>query len=187
MTLTEKDFIAKPVIKKPKTFNPLGGIFVGLFSAGGHVLIVKSVFDNTLSNWFIILGILFIVISIAGNYLVLSLSAKFAAFTMKYDKTKNFQTQFAQQLVLYYLGFLPVYGFAVAYSLTSLEFWQITVLAIVSILLVSIGLYFNIKLMNEKEIEFGHLLQITYQPKKLTLGLLSVLPILASSLVLLII
>ncbi|MCK4845495.1 MAG: hypothetical protein KAS95_07465 [Candidatus Heimdallarchaeota archaeon] len=183
MTSTDKDMIGKTVVRKPKTFNPLGGIFVGLFSAGGHVLIVKSVIDNTLNNWFIILGILFIVLAIAGNYTVLSLSAKYTAFNMKYDKTKNFPTQFAQQLVLYYLGFLPAYGFAVAYSLTSLEFWQITVLALLCILLVSIGLYFNIKIMNQKEIEFGHLLQITYQPKKLTLGLFSLLPILASSIV----
>jgi len=184
MTLSDKDLIAKTVVRKPKTFNPLGGIFVGLFSAGGHVLIMKSVFDNTLNNWFIILGILFIVIAIAGNYPVLSLSAKHAVFNMKYDKTKKFPTQFAQQLVLYYFGFLPAYGFTVAYSLTSLEFWQITVLALISILLVSIGLYFNIKLMNQMEVEFNHLLQITYQPMKLILGLLSVFPILASSIIL---
>ena len=65
MVLTEKDLVpTTPVIKKPKTFNPLGAAFSGLIIGTGHFLINNSFLEKTSHIALGILGIFLLILSI---------------------------------------------------------------------------------------------------------------------------
>ena len=184
MTISEKDLLTKPVIKKPKTLNPLGAIFFAGFLGGSHALILNSFMKHVLNVGLGILGIILLIISTVFVIASISLSAKISLFMVKLETTKTISAQIALQIMYFYIGFLPIYGFAIVYFEKSLDLWKILIVTLVVLIMFSTLLYFNIRIMKKDEAKISDLKKSFYQPKKIYLILLCCLiPAIATILV----
>ena len=168
MALTEKDLISKaPVIKKPRTLNPLGAIICGLVLGIGHTLIYSSLVRIRYYRYFSIFGFLLVALSALVLIISITLTAKSILFTIKIDKRKTLSAQVVLQILLFYLGFTPVYGFSLVYFEGKIEFWAIMVNAVIVVVLYAIALIVNVMLIMREKASLGHLKQFFYQPMKL--------------------
>lgn len=184
MVLTDKDLATKPIIKKPRTFNPLGGAFAGLFLGISHALITKSFIRTNAGVGIGILGILLAVLSIAPCLAAISLSPKFALFNTIIEKTRNIIAQITFQIILFYVGFLPIYGFALVYTVGGFQLWKMLVLAAVQVVLVATIYLVNLRMLQLEKPSFGHLQKAFYQPNKILIISLSFIPSIVSTLIL---
>jgi len=186
VVLTEKDFPSKPIIRKPRTFNPLGGVFFALTLGGAHILLNNSLVEKNLPIGFSIFGFLLIIIGMFFTLVASSLSSKYAIFITRIDKARNLLAQTIYQILLFYMGFVPIYGFTIVYgAVVSINKIIFAALAVVLIFSIIIGI--NTKILLREKVSLGYLQQITFQPNKLILILLSTLPSIISSLVFLLI
>ncbi len=175
MALSEKDLLSKPVVKKPKTLNPLGAIFFAGFLGGSQALILNSFAKHILHVGLGALGIILLVLSTVFVIAAVSLSAKISMFMVKLEPTKTISAQFALQIMYFYIGFLPVYGFAIVYFEKSLAFWKILIVTVVVLVMFAALLYFNIFTMKKDEARLADLKKPFYQPKKILFITLSFL------------
>ncbi len=169
MVISEKDLLTKPVIKKPKTLNPLGAIFFAGLLGGGQALILNSFVKHTIHVGMGALGIILLVISTIFVIIAVSLSAKISLFMVKLEPTKTITAQYALQIMYFYIGFLPIYGFSIVYFEKSLALWKILIVTLLVLISFSIILYFNIILMKKDEARISDLKEPLYQPKKIIL------------------
>ena len=190
MVITDKDLLTKkPVVKKPRTFNPLGAIAFGLSLAFGQSLLYKSFIDKTINPGFSALGIFLLLISIAAMLGTLSVSGKYAVFMIKLDGQEKQLIQTALQIMYFYIGFIPVYGFTLVYSVTtgSLDFWKIIIFMIIVIVLFVPAIIYQIRKFNVKEITLNDLRELFFQPNKVIVILISFIPTAISTLLILLI
>ena len=186
MVLTDKDIATKPIIKKPRTFNPLGGVFAGLFLGIGHAQLTKSFIRNNVGIGIGILGILLVILSIAPSLVAISLSPKFAIFNTKVEISKNIVAQIIFQIMLFYVGFLPIYGLAIVYTTGNFELWKLLVLGSIQVVLVASLFLVNLRFLTKEKPNIRNLQKPLFQPNKILLILLSFLPSAISTLVLII-
>ncbi len=184
MVLTDKDISTKPIIKKPRTFNPLGGVFTGLFLGIGHALLIKSFIKNNIGIGRGVLGILLIILSVAPSLVAISLSAKFAIFNTIIEKSRNIVAQITFQIILFYVGFLPIYGFAIVYTTGNFELWKLLVLGSIQVVLVASLFLVNFRFLTKEKPSVRNLQKPLFQPNKILLILLSFLPSAISTVVL---
>ena len=167
MSISAKDIApTAPAIKKPKTLNPLGAIICGLSLGGGHTLIYGSLLRTEFASYISVFGFLLVVLSMFVILVALNLTTKSILFTLKIEKEKTLAAQSIFQVLLFYLGFTPIYGFSIVYFEGTIEFWEIFVNTVVLIVLFTLALYFNLWLMQKENPSLGHLKQLMYQPKK---------------------
>ena len=188
MVITDKDLATKkPIVKKPRTFNPLGAIVFGLSLAFGHSYLYNSFIDKTISAGFSALGIVLLLISILAMLVTLSLSGKYTAFMIKLEGKEKLLIQSVLQIVYFYIGFIPVYGFALVYSISSgsLDFWKVIIFMISVLVLFALAIFYMIRLFNSKEIGLNDLRELFYQPNKFIVILISTVPTLVSTLLIL--
>ena len=194
MVLTERDLVpTKPIIKKPKTFNPLGAIFAGLFIGIGHFLINNSFLTQDANPALGGLGIFFLVLSIPIIMLVISLSTKHTLFITRIETTKSISSQSALQIMNFYIGFMPIYGFTVAFGsavrnvddtlLSTVEFYRIGVVSAIIIVLVASVLILNMQFFQKEKVSLGDLKQFLFQPKKIIFSILCLLITLISTII----
>ena len=169
MSFTEKDHLVPttPTIKKPKTLNPLGAVVYGLLLSIGHYLIYASLLRVGLYAYFSVFGFLLAALSVPVIIVALNLTTKSILFTYKLDKRKTLPAQTILQILLFYIGFTPIYGFGIMYLETTIEFWEIMVNSVIVSTLFGGFLILNIFLMNKEKPSLGHLKQLLYQPKKI--------------------
>ncbi|NPD88078.1 MAG: hypothetical protein HGN29_05120 [Asgard group archaeon] len=184
MVLTDKDIATKPIIKKPRTFNPLGGVFTGLFLGLGHALLDKSFIKNNEGIGIGILGILLIILSVAPGLAAISLSPKFALFNTIAEKSKNIIAQIIFQILIFYVGFLPIYGFAVVYTTRGFELWKLLVLGAIQVILIAVLFLINFRFLMKEKPSISNLQKPLFQPNKILLISLSFLPSVISTLIL---
>jgi hypothetical protein len=184
LVLTDKDLGTKPIIKKPRTFNPLGGIFTGLFLGIGHALLTKSFIRNNVGVGMGVLGIILVVLSVAPGLAAITLSPKFALFNTIVEQSRNIIAQITFQIIIFYVGFLPIYGFAMVYTVANLELWMILVLGAIQVVITAALLLVNLRILKTEKPSIGHLQKPLYQPNKLLIILLSFLPSAISTLIL---
>ncbi|MCE7747626.1 MAG: hypothetical protein GPJ51_04470 [Candidatus Heimdallarchaeota archaeon] len=182
MVISEKDLLAKaPIIKKPKTLNPFGAIILAALLGGGQALIRNSFVKHRIHVGLGVLGIILIIISIFFLYVAVSLSAKTALFTTKIEPSKTIYAQIALQIMFFYIGFLPIYGFSIVYFDKTLALWKILSIAFSILIFFAAILYLNVKIMQKDEAKLGDLKKPFYQPKKLVIIVLSsFIPIIAT-------
>lgn len=184
MVLSERDLATKPVIKKPRTFNPLGGIFAGLFLGIGHALITKSFIRSDVGVGMGVLGIILAVFSVVPCLAAISMSPKFALFNTIMEKTRNIIAQITFQIIIFYVGFLPIYGFSIVYTIRGFELWKMLVLGAIQSVLVGVLYIINLKIIQKENPSFGHLQNVFYQPNKILIIALSFIPSIISTLIL---
>jgi hypothetical protein len=184
LVLSERDLATKPIIKKPRTFNPLGGVFAGLFLGIGHALITKSFIKSNAGVGIGILGIILAVLSIAPCLAAISLSPKFALFNTIIEKSRNIIAQITFQIIIFYVGFLPIYGFSIVYTVQGFELWKMIVLGVIQVVLVGVLYILNLKILQREKPSFGHLQKMFYQPNKVLIIALSLIPSIISTLIL---
>ncbi len=182
MVITEKDLLNKaPVIKKPKTLNPLGAIILAALLGGGQALIRNSFVRHKIPVGLGILGVILVIISIFFVLAAVSLSAKTVLFTAKIESSKTIYTQIALQIMFFYIGFLPIYGFSIVYFDKTLALWEILSITLSILITFAAILYVNINIMQRDEAKLGDLKKPFYQPKKLVIIVLSsFIPIIAT-------
>lgn len=194
MVLTEKDLVpTKPIIKKPRTFNPLGAASSGLLVGAGHFLINNSFLEKTSHFALGILGIILLIVSVITIMVVSTLSTKYAIFITKIEVSKTISSQIAIQIVYFYIGFMPIYGFAVVFGsavrevgealISSVEFWKIGVASTLMIILFAIIIVINLNFFQKEKRSLGDLKEIFYQPNKLLFTIMCTLPTLVSTLI----
>ena len=167
MVLTDKDLVPKtPIIKKPRTFNPLGAIFFGLFLGIGHTLIYLSLIRKTYLWYFSIFGFILVILAAFFVLANISITAKSIVFLLKLDKSKTLLAQLFLQILVFYLGFLPIYGFIIVYLEQKIALWQILVTTVVAVVLFSLALIFNIYQIQKVKATLGDLKKLLYQPKR---------------------
>ena len=186
MVLTDKDIRTKPIIKKPRTFNPLGAVFSGLFLGISHSLISKSFIENNAPVGMGVLAIFLILFAIATTIVALSLSTKFAIFNTKIEKTKTISAQTALQIVLFYVGFIPFYGFSVVYIPSSIEFTELIIAGVLFIIIFAGLVVFNINIISKVNPSIGNLQKPFFQPKRILIILLSFFPSVLSTVLLIV-
>ncbi|MCG3220579.1 MAG: hypothetical protein H7641_04290 [Candidatus Heimdallarchaeota archaeon] len=184
MVLTDKDIATKPIIKKPRTFNPLGGVFTGLFLGIGHALLNKSFIKNNVGLGIGVLGIILIILSVAPGLVAISLSPKFAIFNTIVEKSKNIVAQITFQIILFYVGFLPIYGLAIVYTTGNFDLWKLLVLGAIHVVFVAGLFLINHRFLTKEKPSISNLQKPLFQPNKILLILLSFLPSAISTLVL---
>jgi hypothetical protein len=184
LVLTDKDIATKPIIKKPRTFNPLGGVFTGLFLGLGHALLTKSFIKNIVGIGIRVVGILLVILSVAPSLAALSLSPKFAIFNTIIEKSRNIVAQITFQIILFYVGFLPVYGLAIVYTVGNFELWKLLVLGSIQVVLVASLFLINLRFLSKEKPTVRNLQKPLFQPNIIPLILLSFLPSAISTLVL---
>jgi hypothetical protein len=184
LVLTDKDISSKPIIKKPRTFNPLGAVFAALFLGIGHGLLDKSFIKANVGIGRGVLGIILIILSVAPGLVAISLSPKFAFFNFIVDKSKNLIAQILFQIILFYVGFLPIYGFSIVYTTRGFDLWRLLTLGVIHIILVSFLFLLNFRFITEEKPSIGHLQKPFYQPRKILVIALSFVPSIISTLVL---
>ncbi len=168
MSFTEKDLIpTTPVIKKPKTLNPLGAVVYGLLLGSGHTLIYSSLLRIRYYRYFSVFGFLLVALSVLVIIATISLTTRSILFTLKIEKNKTLPAQTIMQILLFYLGFTPIYGFSIMYLEQTIEFWEIMVNSVVVTVLFAGVLLLNILLMQREKPSLGHLKHHFYQPKKI--------------------
>ncbi|MCE7739354.1 MAG: hypothetical protein GPJ50_08245 [Candidatus Heimdallarchaeota archaeon] len=182
MVITEKDLLNKaPVIKKPKTLNPLGAIILAALLGGGQALIRNSFVRHKIPVGSGVLGVILVIISIFFVLAAVSLSAKTVLFTAKIESSKTIYTQIALQIMFFYIGFLPIYGFSIVYFDKTLALWKILSITLSILITFAAILYVNINIMQRDEAKLGDLKKPFYQPKKLVIIVLSsFIPIIAT-------
>lgn len=182
MVITEKDLLNKaPVIKKPKTLNPLGAIILAALLGGGQALIRNSFVRHKIPVGLGILGVILVIISIFFVLAAVSLSAKTVLFTAKIESSKTIYTQIALQIMFFYIGFLPIYGFSIVYFDKTLALWKILSITLSILITFAAILYVNINIMQRDGAKLGDLKKPFYQPKKLVIIVLSsFIPIIAT-------
>ena len=167
MALTEKDLLAKaPVIKKTKTLNPLGAIFYSLVLGGSHTLIYNSFINSKYSIGIGIVGVFLLIIASLFILVASILSTKIVLFTIIIDKSKSISAQIALQIVYFYIGFIPIYGFSIVYFQKTIELWQIFVISLVVVIFYSLIIMFNFRLMKKDKAKISDLKETFYQPMK---------------------
>lgn len=187
MVLSAKDLVSKkPIIKKPKTFNPVGAILTGISLAGAHSLTVHIFKTKDIQNGYFAFAIILYILTLLAFYATISLSAKYLSFIYRVESPpKKLQNLMVEYTLIFYIGIVPSYGFTIAYSTSTLTFERI--LISLGIVLVGFlgGLVYNVYLMIQKEVRLGHLLQAFFQVKKgilialdLVIVALSTIPIL---------
>ncbi len=179
MSLLESDITQKPrVSKKPKTFNPLGAIFTGIFLGLGHAYIYRSLITSQLINfWRIFSGIILVLLSSFTMVITLSLTSKSIRFFLIIDKTKTKPSMIVSNTLLFYIGLVPTYGFAVKYTTPAIPFYFILIAIGVLVLSIAGLLYLNITLLEETGARLGDLMETENQPKKILLVLSCFIPI----------
>ncbi|MHA1687506.1 MAG: hypothetical protein ACTSYD_14075 [Candidatus Heimdallarchaeaceae archaeon] len=184
MVLTAKDLVStKPILKKPKTFNPLGGICTGLLLGGAHSLLAHTIVVKDIAIGFLTFSIILQILSLISFYATISLSGKYSSFILRTSSPpKQFQSMLAEQILMFYIGFVPSYGFTLSYSIQGLDFKKIVAVLIIIMVGFFAGLYYNTKLMKKKEVRLGHLLQLMFQVKKGIFLLLSGIIVTATAL-----
>lgn len=182
MVITEKDLLNKaPVIKKPKTLNPLGAIILAALLGGGQALIRNSFVRHKIPVGSGVLGVILVIISIFFVLAAVSLSAKTVLFTAKIESSKTIYTQIALQIMFFYIGFLPIYGFSIVYFDKTLALWKILSITLSILITFAAILYVNINIMQRDGAKLGDLKKPFYQPKKLVIIVLSsFIPIIAT-------
>ena len=194
MVLTEKDLVpTTPVIKKPKTFNPLGAAFSGLIIGIGHFLINNSFLEKTSHIALGAFGIFLLILAVVSLMAVVSLSTKYALFVAKVEPSKTITNLFALQIVYFYIGYMPIYGFTIVFGsavrevgetlISSVEFWKIGVTSIIVIVLFTVAIIFNLYIFQKEKRSLGYLKELLFQPDKLYLIIMCTLPVLVSTLV----
>ncbi|MHA1345345.1 MAG: hypothetical protein ACTSVO_13800 [Candidatus Heimdallarchaeaceae archaeon] len=167
MVLTDKDFATKkPAVKKPRTLNPLGGVLIGFSMGGGQALIYKSFIDSTINVGFSALGIFLILLAATILLATLSLSGKYVSFIVKLEGENKKSIQTALQIMYFYIGFVPIYGFTLVYSISSgsLDFWKILIVIGVFVVFFAAEIFFVITLFYKKEISLVDLKEPFFQP-----------------------
>jgi hypothetical protein len=168
LSISAKDLATTaPVIKKPKTLNPLGAVIYGLAIGGGHTLIYASLLRDVYKPYISVFGFLLVGLSMFIVLVTLSLTTKSILFTLKIDKARTLAAQYVFQVLLFYLGFTPIYGFSIVYFEKTIEFWEIFLNTAIVVVLFAVALYLSIWLMKKENPSLGHLKQLMYQPKKL--------------------
>lgn len=184
MVLTEKDLITKPIIKKPKTFNPLGAMFTGILLGIGHGLINNSFIKKSTHFALGILGIFLVIISVASILAAISLSAKTAVFNSRIEEFRKLEAQVIFQILLFYLGFFPLYGFSLIFITSDVDFWRIIVLSLSVVVFFAVIILYDIKILNNKEIKLADLREIFFQPQKILFIILGFIPSVLSTILL---
>jgi hypothetical protein len=185
VVVTEKDLLTKPVVKKPKTLNPLGAIFFAGFIGGGHALILNGFIKHTINIGLGALGVILVLFSTIFAIVAISLSAKIALFMAKFEPTKTVYAQYALQIMYFYIGFVPIYGFSIVYFEKSLALWKILIITLLVLVTFASLLYLNIRILQNDKARLSDLKKLFYQPKKIIVIALSFLvPALATILVL---
>jgi len=182
VVISERDLLTRaPVIKKPKTLNPLGAIIFAALLGGGQALIRNSFVRHRINVGLGVLGVILVTISIVFVLAAVSLSAKIALFTAKIESSKTIYAQIALQIMFFYIGFLPIYGFSIVYFDKILALWKILSITLSILILFAAILYFNIKIMQKDEAKLSDLKKLFYQPKKIVIIVLSsFIPIIAT-------
>ncbi|MCK5141158.1 MAG: hypothetical protein KAQ70_03110 [Candidatus Heimdallarchaeota archaeon] len=187
MVLTDKDFVPKkPIVKKPRTLNPLGAFLVGLSMGGGQALIYKSFIETTINVGFSALGIFLTLLAATFLLATLSLSGKYVSFTVKLEGENKKSIQTALQIMYFYIGFIPIYGFTLVYSISSgsLDFWKILVVMGVFIVFFVAEIFFVISLFYKKEISLGDLKEPFFQPELIIMMLICIATVAISTILL---
>jgi hypothetical protein len=184
MVLTDKDLRTKPIIKKPRTLNPLGAVLAGLFLGVSHSLIHKSFIEKNTSVGMGVLGIILIIFAVGATLAALSLSSKFAIFNTRIEKAKTIPAQTALQIVLFYIGFVPFYGFSIAYVPSSIEFTGILIMGACFIIIFAGLVIFNVYQILQTNPSIGHLQKLFFQPRRILIVLLSFIPSVLSTVLL---
>ncbi len=164
MVLTETDLTQIRAIKRPKTFNPLGGVVLGITLGIAH---------SNLSNYFVysigtiltvIIAIFLLLVSIVLIYITLSLTSKNIRFILLHERHKTFQSQFILNALLFYLGFTPLYGLAIVYASQRIPFPHFLIPIGVLLLIYSSILWFFAQYLHKEKVSMGYILDIKYQP-----------------------
>jgi hypothetical protein len=184
LVLTEKDLISKPIIKRPKTFNPLGAILTGILMGIGHGLINNSLVKKTTHFALGILGFFLIILAVASILAVISLSAKTAIFNSRLEEHRKLEAQAIFQVMIFYLGYFPLYGFSLIFLTSGVEFWKMIVLSLSVVSIFSIIFVYDIKILNIKEIKLADLREMFFQPQRILFILLSFIPSVISTILL---
>ncbi len=187
MVLTDKDFATKkPVVKKPKTFNPLGAILIGLSMGGGQALIYKSFIDDSINVGFSVLGVFLTLLAAIFLLATLSLSGKYVSFIVKLEGEHKKSIQTCLQVMYFYIGFIPIYGFTLVYSVSSgsLDFWKILIVMGVFIVFFATEIFYVISLFDKKEINLVELKEPFFQPNLIIMILICVLTVAISTILL---
>jgi len=187
LVLTDKDFATKkPIVIKPRTINTLGAVLVVLSMGGGQALIYKSFIDTTINVGFSALGIFLTLLAAAFLLATLSLSGKYVSFIVKLEGEKKKSVQTALQIMYFYIGFIPIYGFTLVYSISSgsLDFWKILIVMGVFIVFVSAEIFFVISLFYKKEISLRELKEPFFQPELTIMILICILTVAISTILL---
>jgi hypothetical protein len=184
LVLTDKDFATKkPIVKKPRTLNPLGAVLIGLSMGGGQALIYKSFIDTTINVGFSALGIFLTLLAATFLLATLSLSGKYVSFIVKLEGENKKSIQTAIQIMYFYIGFIPIYGFTLVYSISSgsLDFWKILITMGVFIIFFTAEIFFVISVFNKKEISLVDLKEPFFQPELIIIIIISVVTIAIST------
>jgi len=214
LVLTDKDFATKKLVtKKPKTFNPLGAILIGLSMGGGQALIYKSFIDTiiiksgvsalspidvlevytrtyidttTINVGDVVLGIFLTLLAATLLLATLSLSGKYVSFNVKLEGENKRSIQTALQIMYFYIGFIPIYGFTLVYTISSgsLDFWKILIVMGVFVAFVAAEIFFVISLFYKKEISLRELKEPFFQPKLIIMILICVVTVAISTILL---
>ncbi len=184
MVLTEKDLITKPIIKRPKTFNPLGAMLTGILMGIGHGLINNSLIKKNTHFGLGILGFFLIIISVASILAAISLSAKTAVFNSRIEEHRKLEAQAIFQVMLFYLGYFPLYGFSLIFLTSGVDFWKIIVLSLSVVVVFTLLFIYDIKILNVKEIKYADLREMLFQPQRILFILLSFIPSVISTILL---
>ncbi len=187
MVLTDKDFATKkPVIIKPKTLNPLGAVLIGVSMGSGQALIYKSFIDTTINVGFSALGIFLTLLAATFLLATLSLSGKYVSFIVKLEGEKKKSIQTALQIMYFYIGFIPIYGFTLVYTISSgsLDFWKILIVMGVFVLFIAIEIFFVISIFYKKEISLRELKEPFFQPELIIMIIICVVTVAISTILL---
>ena len=184
MVLTEKDLMAKPIIKRPRTFNPFGAILTGFLIGIGHGLINNSLVKKNTHFALGILGFFLIILSVVSILAAISLSAKTAVFNSRIEQHRKLVAQATFQVMLFYLGYFPLYGFSLIFLTSGVDLWKIMVLSLSVVGVFTIIFLYDIKILNIKEIKLADLREMFFQPQRIFFILLSFIPSVISTILL---
>jgi hypothetical protein len=187
LVLTDKDFATKkPIVRKPKTLNPLGAVLVGLSMGGGQALIYNSFIDASINVGFSALGIFLTLLAATILLATLSLTGKYVSFVVKLEGKHKKSIQTGLQIMYFYIGFIPIYGFTLVYSIGSgtLDFWKILIVMGVFVLFFAAELFYVISLFYKKEINLGELKEPFFQPELILMIIICVLTVAISTILL---
>ncbi len=187
MVLTDKDFATKkPVVKKPKTLNPMGAVLIGLSMGGGQALIYNSFIDTSINVGFSALGIFLTLLAATILLATLSLAGKYVSFMVKLEGKHKKSIQTALQIMYFYIGFIPIYGLTLVFSISSgsLDFWKILIVMGVFIVYFAVEMFYVISLFYRKEIKLAELKESFFQPNLIIMIIICVLTVAISTILL---